>query len=344
VTGGGARRLEIGRRLLAALPILAGVIVFTFVLMRLLPGDPAVFFASSPNAGPEEVAALRKKLGLDRSLPEQLVFYLRDLAQGDLGKSLTTGQAVSADLLDRLPASLELTAAAFLLAIAIAIPLGVVAGTRPNSLIDHATRVLSTAGVSMPTFVTGLVLIYVFYYLLGIAPDPTGRIDPFILAPPRVTGFLVVDSLLNRNAEQLGATLRALALPAITMALFAIAPIARMTRASMLGVLSSDFIRTARALGLSRTRILVAYALRNALIPVITTLGMVLSYMLGANVLVEKIFAWPGIGSYALDALVASDYAPVQGFVLTVACLFVVLNLIVDIVYLLVDPRVGFEA
>ncbi|MBM3569103.1 MAG: ABC transporter permease [Alphaproteobacteria bacterium] len=331
------------RRLAMAVPILLGVVLFTFVLMRLLPGDPAVFFASSPNPSQAELLALRAKLGLDRSLPEQLAIYVRDLARGELGQSLTTGQPVARDLLARLPASIELTVVAFLLAMAVALPLGVAAATRPNSWLDHLARVVITAGVSVPTFVTGIVLIYLFYYLLGWAPDPTGRIDVFIGQPPRVTGLLLIDSLLNRNPERFLAALKQLALPAATMALFAIAPIARMTRASMLGVLSSDFVRTARALGLPRRQVLLTYAFRNALIPVVTTLGMVLSYMLGANVLVEKVFAWPGIGSYALDAIVVSDYAPVQGFVLAVSALFVFLNLAVDLIYGLIDPRIGFE-
>jgi len=333
----------VARRIGAALPILAGVIVFTFVLMRMLPGDPAVFFASSPQAGPEEIQALRERLGLDRSLPEQLYIYVRDLVRGDLGRSLTTGQPVFVDIGQRLGASLELTLAAFVLLLAVALPLGVAAALRPNSWIDQMVRVVSTAGVSVPTFVTGIVLIYVFYVRLGWAPDPTGRISPFVIAPPALTGFLVIDSLLAFDFSTLGAALGQLLLPAFTMALFAIAPIARMTRASMLGVLGSDFVRTARALGLPRRRIVVTYALRNALIPVVTNLGMVFSYMLGANVLVEKVFSWPGIGSYALDALVTSDYAPVQGFVLTIAMLFVVLNLMIDIAYALIDPRVGIE-
>ncbi|MFW6028389.1 MAG: ABC transporter permease [bacterium] len=333
----------VGARLLAALPVLAGVVVFTFILMRLLPGDPAAFFAAGPSSGPEQIEAMRQRLGLDKSVFAQLMIYLGDLARGELGQSLITGQPVTSDLMLRLPASLELTIAGFLLALAVALPLGVLAATHPDSLIDHATRVIATAGVSMPTFVTGLVLIFVFYYLLGWAPDPTSRHDMFLPSSPRITGFMSIDTLIDGNFEQFQAVVARLVLPASTMALFAIAPLARMTRASMLAVLTGDFVRTARALGLSPRKVIFTYALRNALIPVITMMGMVLSYMLGANVLVEKVFSWPGIGSYTLDALVASDYAPVQGFVLTVAVIFVALNLMVDIVYAFVDPRVGFE-
>jgi len=196
----------------------------------------------------------------------------------------------------------------------------------------------------VPTFFTGVVLIYVFYYLLGIAPSPLGRLDFIYLEPPAVTGFYLIDSLLVGDVETFMAALRQLILPAVTLALFTLAPIARMTRASMLGALSADFVRTARAAGLTGHTVRYTYAFRNALLPVVTTLGMVFSFTLGANVLVEKVFAWPGIGSYAVEALVVSDYAAVQGFVLAMAFLFVGLNLLIDLAYTLIDPRIGFEA
>ena len=177
--------------------------------------------------------------------------------------------------------------------------------------------------MSLPVFFTGLILVYVFYYLLGIAPAPLGRLDIFLSAPPQVTGFYLIDSLIAGDGEVFVASLKQLILPAMTLAIFSLAPIARMTRASMLAVLASDFVRTARASGLSPTTVIVTYAFRNAMIPVITTLGMVFSFLLGANVLVEKVFAWPGIGSYAVEALVASDFAPLQGFVLTMAIMYV---------------------
>ena len=213
----------------------------------------------------------------------------------------------------------------------------------PGSWRDHLCRVLVTAGVSLPTFFTGILLIYVFYYLLGVAPAPLGRLDFLYLEPERITGFYLIDSALAGDWETFGGAAKQLVLPAATMALFTLAPIARMTRASMLQALSSDFVRTARAAGLAPGKVTLGYALRNALLPVVTTLGMVFSFALGANVLVEKVFAWPGIGSYAVDALVASDYAAVQGFVLAMALLFVTLNLIIDLLYAAIDPRVGFD-
>jgi len=333
----------IGRRLIVAVPGLVGVIVVTFLLNRALPGDPAAFFAG-PAATQQAIQEIRVKLGLDRSLPEQFVLYVRDLGRGDLGRSLTTGQPVVSDLVARLPASLELTLCGLALAIAVALPLGVLSATRPGSIFDHAARVTTTAGVSLPIFFTGLVLVYVFYYLLGWAPAPLGRLDAFTAPPPKITSFFLVDAALARDPTTFLATARQLVLPAVTLGLFAMAPIARMTRAAMLGVLGSDFIRTARASGLAPGTVLVTYAFRNAMLPVVTLLGMIFSFLLGANVLVEKVFAWPGIGSYALEALIASDYAPVQGFVLTMATLYVLLNLTIDIVYGLIDPRVRIEA
>ena len=200
-----------------------------------------------------------------------------------------------------------------------------------------------TAGVSLPTFFTGLFLVYIFYYLLGWSPSPLGRLGIVFLSPPHVTGFYTIDSLLAGDRETFVASIAQLILPAATLGLFALAPIARMTRAAMLGTLASDFIRTARANGLSNRVVLVTYAFRNAALPVLTTLGMVFSFLLGANVLVEKVFSWPGIGSFAIQALVASDYAAVQGFVLAMALLFVCVNLFIDVLLTMVDPRVGLD-
>lgn len=329
----------IARRLGGAVPSLFAVTVVTFVVMRLLPGDPAAFFAGAA-ASAEAVEQIREQLGLNESLFTQFWIYLRDLAQGDMGRSFTTGQPVTRDLLERMPASLELTLLGLLLAVVIGLPLGMLAATRPNSWVDHLCRLLTTSGVCLPTFFTGLVLIYIFYYLLGWAPAPMGRLDLFSSPPQDVTGFYLIDSTISGEWAVFRSALAQLILPAVTLALFALAPLARMTRAGMLGVLNSDFIRSARAAGLPRHMILVRYALRNSLLPVMNTMGMVFSYMLGINVLVEKVFAWPGIGSYALEALIASDYAPVQGFVLSIAVLYVLLNLIVDLLCSLIDPRV----
>ncbi len=331
------------RRLATALPSIAGVIIVTFLLTRALPGDPAAYFAG-PAATQQAVEEIRHLMGFDRSLPVQFFDYLRQLAHGDLGTSLSTGQPVMSEILTRLPASAELTLSALLLSVAIAVPLGIVASVRPGTWIDHLCRIVATAGVSLPVFFTGLLLVYLLYYLAGWAPAPLGRLDVFNSPPTRWTGFYLIDSLLAGDFATFRGAFAQLILPAATMAIFALAPLARITRAAMLAALSSDFVRTARASGLSRRRIVYVYAFRNAVLPVITTLGMVFSFMLGANVLVEKVFAWPGIGSFAIEALIASDYAPVQGFVLTMALLYVLLNLAIDMVYGFVDPRVRLAA
>ena len=330
------------KRLLTAIPSLIGVIVVTFLLTRVLPGDTAAYFAG-PAATPQAIAEVRAKLGLDQPVPKQFVRYVTDLAHGDFGTSLTTGQPVISDIASRLPASAELTLLGLVIAMATAVPLGILAAVRQGSLVDHACRIVATAGVSLPVFFTGLLLVYVFYFLLGWSPAPLGRLDVFYSPPPQVTGFYLIDSLFARDFALFRACLAPLVLPAATLAIFSLAPIARMTRAAMLSVLASDFVRTARANGLAPHRVILTYAFRNAMLPVVTTLGMVFSFLLGANVLVEKVFAWPGVGSYAVEALIASDYAPVQGFVLTMAILYVLLNLAIDVLYGIIDPRVRIE-
>ncbi len=331
------------RRLITVIPTLIGVVIVTFLLTRVLPGDPAVYFAG-PAATPQSIDEIRKSLGLDQPLPEQFVRYVDDLAHGNLGNSLATGRPVLAEITSRLPASAELTLFGLFISIVIAIPLGILAAVKQGSWIDHTCRIVATAGVSLPVFFTGLLLVYVFYFRLGWAPAPLGRLGVFYDAPPHVTGFYLIDSLIAGDFELFRASLSQLVLPGLTLAIFSLAPIARMTRASMLTVLACDYIRTARASGLSAYTIVVTYAFRNAMLPVITTLGMVFSFLLGANVLVEKVFAWPGIGSFAVEALIASDYAPVQGFVLTMAVMYVALNLLIDVLYGVVDPRVRLEA
>ncbi len=333
---------QIGKRFATAIPSVIGVIIVTFLLTRVLPGDTAAYFAG-PAATPQAIEEIRKTLGLDRPLPEQFVRYVKDLGRGDFGKSLTTGQPVITDIAQRLPASAELTLLGLIISILIAVPLGILAAVKQGSLIDHACRVVATAGVSLPVFFTGLILVYVFYFILGWSPAPLGRLDIYYSTPPHVTGFYLIDSLIAGDPGTFRAALSQLILPAVTLAIFSLAPITRMTRASMLAVLSSDFVRTARASGLSPRRVIVTYAFRNAMLPVVTTLGMVFSFLLGANVLVEKVFAWPGIGSYAIEALIASDFAPIQGFVLTMAILYVLLNLMIDMLYGVIDPRVRLE-
>jgi peptide/nickel transport system permease protein len=333
----------IAGRLLAAAPNLVGVVVVAFILTHLLPGDPAAYFAG-PSATAASIEETRHRLGLDRALPEQFIAYVEGLGRGDLGQSLISGQSVTSDLAQRLPASLELTLGALLLALAIGVPLGMGAALRPGGWVDGLCSAVSTFGQAMPTFFLGLVLVFVFYYLLGWAPAPLGRLDSMIAPPASVTGFWTIDAALARNPALLLAVLGQLALPVVTLALFGIGPVARMTRASLLEVLSSDFVRTARAAGLPNRQVLWTYAFRNALAPILNTIGMVFSFLLGANVLVEKVFGWPGVGAYAIEALLASDFAPVQGFVVVMAFFYLLVNLAIDVVTAIVDPRLAFDA
>lgn len=327
-------------RLAAVIPTIFGVIIVTFILTRALPGDPAAYF-SGPNATIQDIEETRVAMGLDRSWPVQFAVYIRELAHGDLGESLMTGLPVLTEILSRLPASAELTVFGMIISLAIALPLGILAATRPGSWIDHLCRLIATAGVSMPPFFLGLLLIYIIYYLLGWAPAPLGRLGLAYSPPSTVTGAYLIDSLIAGDFATFRAAFAQLLLPGLTLGIYCLAPLARITRASMLNTLSSEFVRTARANGLSNFQIVVVYGLRNAILPVITILSLVFAFLLGANVVVEKVFAWPGIGAYALDAVIASDYASVQGFVLAMAVIYVALNLVTDIIYGLLDPRIG---
>lgn len=331
------------KRLLGAVPSLIGVVIVTFLLSHALPGDPAVLFAG-PAANADSVAQVRAHLGLDHSLLAQFLGYVGDMAHGDLGQSLTTGQPVLADLVQRLPASLELTTAAILFAVMVAVPLGILAATREGSLADHLCRSTVTVAAAFPTFFVALLLVYVFYYLLRIAPEPLGRLnDVYFEAPPTLTGFYLIDAAVAGEWATFRGALAQMALPAISLGLFALAPIARITRASLLAALGSDFVRTARACGLTRRKVLVTYAMRNAALPVINVLGMVFSFVLGANVLIEDVFGWPGVGAYAVKAVIQSDYAAVQGFILMMAAVYILLNLLVDLLSIVADPRVRME-
>jgi ABC-type dipeptide/oligopeptide/nickel transport system permease component len=330
-------RFVVGR-VLTTIPVLLAAVAFTFVALRLLPADPAAFLASGPGMGPDEIAALRAQLGLDHAIPTQFVLYLGQVLHLDLGRSITTGQPVLHDLLRRLPASLELAFGGLLLACVLGLPLGIVAAARPRSLIDHFCRFVAALGGALPAFVTGLVLIYVFYVRLDWAPEPAGQLAPLLAPPPARTGFLLIDAALAGTGAVFVSALWHLLLPCLTMALFALGPIARITRAAMLNALSSDYIRSARALGLPG-RALLHYAFANAALPIVTALGLTFSYMLGANVVVEKVFAWPGLGSYAVDALQGADYAALQGFVLAVAAIFACVNVFVDVAGGVLDPR-----
>ncbi|MDB4838104.1 ABC transporter permease [Marinomonas sp.] len=328
------------KRLMLAIPTFFGVLVISFCLTRALPGDPAVYFAGIL-ADEASIQQVREQLGLDRSLPYQFIAYCQNIFQGDFGQSLSTGQSVLDEIKARLPASLELTLLGLMIALMTAIPLGILAALKPNSWVDHLCRILVTSGASTPIFFSGLFLMFIFYYLLGWAPSPIGRLDFMYLEPIRITGFYTIDALLVGDYDTFKAAFAQLILPSCTLALCALAPIARMTRSSMLTSLESEYVKAAKANGITaRVRIYI-YALQNASLPLLTVIGLVFGFLLGGNVLVEKVYSWPGVGTFAIDALIASDYAAVQGFVLVMAILFVTLNLIIDILYTILDPRMG---
>lgn len=329
----------VARRVLLVIPTLFGVTVITFVLTYLLPGNPALVKAG-PLATPEHIAEMERAMGLDRPMVVQYWRYLGGVLGGDLGESATTGRPVLQDLLQRVPATLELTLASLAIALAIGIPLGVVAAVRRDGWLDHLSRLLGVGGVAMPTFWTGLLALYVFFYLLGVAPPPLGRIGAGITAPPRVTGLYTVDALLAGQWAALGSALHQLMLPALTLGFSVMAPLTRMVRATMLEVLESDYIKAAWAAGLPRRTVVYGDALRNCMIPVITLIGVVFGFLMAGNVVVESVFAWPGIGNYALTSMMSKDSGPIQSFVLFVAVVYVLVNLLVDVVYGLVDPRI----
>ncbi|MGF7187063.1 peptide/nickel transport system permease protein [Robbsia andropogonis] len=329
------------KRLVSAGIVIVVAAIGTFLLARLLPGDPVAHLASGIAANAEGLAALRHRLGLDVPVSRQLGRYLLGLCRGDWGRSYATGEPVLRELRDRLPASLELTLVGLLLSTIIGIPLGIAAASRRSGPVAVFYRWLTSAGIGLPSFVIGLLLIHIFYFRLGWAPEPSGRIDAFAIAPPYHTGFFLIDAWIAHDGVLWRDAFRHLLLPAATMALFGMAPLARMTCSAMQQALDSAPVRTARSLDLPPWRVLRDYTLAQAAAPIVTAFGMVASYLLAANIAVERVFTWPGIGTYALDALAASDYPALQGFILMVAILFAVWNMLIDCLTAVLDPRVA---
>lgn len=326
-------------RVVLVVPTLFGVTVITFVLTYLLPGNPALVKAG-PLATPQHIAEMERQMGLDRPVVVQYWRYLRGLSRGDLGESHTTGRPVLHDLLQRVPATLELTLASLVVALVVGIPLGVVGAVRRDGWPDHLSRLIGVGGVAMPTFWTGLLALYVFFYALGVAPAPLGRLGSGITPPPARTGLYTVDALVAGDGQALGSALHQLVLPALVLGFSVMAPLTRMVRATMLEVLESDYIKAAWAAGLPRRTIIYGDALRNCMIPVITLVGIVFGFLMAGNVVVESVFAWPGIGNYAVTSMTSKDSGPIQSFVLFVAVVYVLVNLLVDLVYGVVDPRI----
>ena len=324
------------RRILLVIPTFIGIVALTFFLIRLAPGDPILLIAGEHGVSAERYAELQKQFGFDQPLFIQFADYLSQVLNGDLGLSVVTQTPVLDEFGKLFPATLELALIAMIVAIAIAIPAGVLAAVKRNTLIDHSITAISLVGYSMPIFWWALLLILLFSVNLGILPV-AGRLS-FIYDIESVTGFMLIDTLLANDKEAFIDALHHLTLPAIVLATIPLAVIMRMTRSSMLEVLKQDYIRTARAKGLSEFSVIFKHALRNALIPVITVIGLQTSILMTGAILTETIFSWPGIGKWLLEAVYRRDYPVVQGGVLLIASLVILVNMVVDLLYVLIIP------
>lgn len=325
-------------RIALLVPTFLGVTLLAFFLIRLVPGDPIEVRMGERGIDPQRLAELRAELGLDRPLIEQYATYLGHVLTGDLGTSLVTQEAVLHEFLTLFPATIELSLCAILFAVLIGLPAGIIAGVKRGTSFDHTVMATSLAGYSMPIFWWGLLLILLFSVTLGWTPV-SGRISALYFIEP-VTGFLLIDSLLSGEEGAFGDALRHLILPSIVLGTIPLAVIARMTRSAMLEVLGEDYIRTARAKGLGGLRIVGLHALRNALLPVVTVIGLQVGTLLGGAILTETIFSWPGIGKWLVESINRRDYPSLQGGILLIATVVMVVNLIVDVLYGALNPRI----
>ena len=330
------------RRLLNLIPVLFGITLLVFLFLHLIPGDPAIVMLGD-RATPDQVEALRERMGLNEPLPLQYLAFLGNLARFDLGSSIFTGVPIIREILIRWPATFELSVAAMLIALVLGIPAGVLAAVRKNSWLDNLTMSGSLIGVSMPVYWLGLLLVYLFAVNLQWLP-PSGRIsvDAGLSFEP-ITGFYLFDTLVQGDFAAFQDVLAHLVLPALTLSTIPLAILARITRSAMLEVLSQDYIRTARAKGLLELRVIFKHALKNAMLPVITIVGLEFGTLLGGAILTETIFSWPGIGKWIYEGILSRDYPVVQGGVIFVATAFVLINLLVDLSYALLDPRIQYK-
>ncbi len=325
------------RRLIALIPVMCIVLIIVFSLVRLIPGDPAVTLLG-PGATQAQIDALRAQLSLDQPVVVQFFHYVLGLLTGDFGISLKTGQPVAQEILTRLPATIELSVLAVIFAVIFGIPIGVLSATKPNSIFDHVTRIVSLVGVSMPAFLLALILQLIFGTYLDWLPV-SGRMSPFV-TEQRVTGFAILDGIITGNFAAAWSAVLHLILPTAVLAAFLAATLGRFVRNTMLDVMGEDFIRTAKAKGLRRSDVVLNHGLRNSLLPAITVIGLKFAEMLGGAILTETIFAWPGIGRYMFEAIKNRDYPVIQGTTLVFALLFVITSIIVDVLYGVLDPRV----
>ncbi len=325
-------------KLALLIPTFIGVTLLTFFMIRLIPGDPIELLVGERGIAPERHAMLRAQLGLDRPIYEQYAIYIGNVLQGDLGKSIVTKRPVLSEFLTLFPATIELSICAMFFAVVIGLPAGILAGVRRGRFADYFVMGSSLTGFSMPIFWWGLLLIILFSVTLHWTPV-SGRIALTYFFDP-VTGFMTIDSLLSQQKGAFTSAVRYLILPTIVLGTVPLAIIARMTRSSMLEVLSEDYVRTARAKGLSPLRVVNVHALRNALIPVVTVIGLQVGTLMGGAILTETIFAWPGVGKWLVDSVGRRDFPAVQGGVLLIAIMIMLVNLTVDLLYGLINPRI----
>jgi peptide/nickel transport system permease protein len=329
------------RRFVGFVAVMIGISIITFGLSHLVPADPAIA-ALGDHAKEEQIEAFREKYGLNKPVPEQYWIYVTGILRGDLGISLRTRRPVAEDLRNFFPATFELSLTALILSILIGIPAGVVSATARNRLPDHIVRLLSLVGGSVPIFWLGLILIGFFYGRLGWLPGGA-RIDSFIPPPPEVTGLFIIDSLLAGNSKAFWSSLQHLFLPALALGYFSTAIIARMMRSSMLEVLGQQYVLAARAKGLGQRKVIWRHAARNALIPTVTTIGVTFGSLLSGAVLTETIFSWPGLGRYATHSVTSLDFPAVMGVTLLAALVYTLTNLVVDLGYQWLDPRIRHD-
>ena len=328
------------RRVIFLVFVLFGLSLMTFGLSHIIPGDPARLMAG-PRASASAVDNIREQFGLNDPLPQQYVTYVKNLTQGDLGTSFTTRRPVSEDLKRYLPATIELATIAFVMSALIGIPLGVISSVQRDKLPDHIARFVSISGLALPVFWLAIMAQFIFFGRLGWLPDGA-RIPIGMEPPPTVTGLYTVDSLIAGDLELFRLSLVHLILPATVLAYGSLAIVTRMVRGGMLDVLNQDYIRTARAKGISPNGVVFGHAVKNAMLPTVTSLGLQVGLLLSGAFLVEIVFSWPGIGRYAVEAIQRLDYNATMATTLVIAMIFVLMNLLVDILYLFLDPRIAY--
>lgn len=328
------------KRLLLLIPLLFGISLIVFLFIHMIPGDPAIAILGE-HASPAALAKVREELGLNDPIHIQYMRFLTNLLRGDLGRSFISHNLVADELKARFPATIELAVASMLFATLVGVPAGVISAVKQYSLFDHISMVIALFGVSMPIFWLGLMMIWVGSLELGIFP-PSGRLSVDIVLEP-VTNFVIIDAIVRGNWTALKDALMHLAMPAVALGTIPMAIIARMTRSSILEVLRQDYIRTARAKGLAYRTVISKHALKNGLIPVVTVVGLQFGSLLGGAVLTETIFSWPGVGRLAYQAVMERDFPLLQGTILLVASCFVLINLLVDVIYGFLDPKIRYE-